>query len=292
MKKIGYLGLGVMGYGMTDNLMKKSGRSVLGYDPVPAARERFCSNGGTPAPDAETLYRECDIIFLCLPTNDIVKDTVSEIISYAEPGTVIADMGATSPYVIRDLSSQALARGMHLLDAPVSGGETGAASGTLAIMAGGEKEVFDMMLPYFQMMGRTVTYMGPSGCGSIAKVANNMMVGIHLCAMNEAYAFAVKAGLNPSTLFSAIRDGFAKSAVMDLKIPKILDRDFIPSARIAVHLKDMNNAVEMAERLNVELPLSSIVKSQMDWMDENGMINEDQCALVKYYESAMSVTVG
>ena len=105
--------------------------------------------------------------------------------------------------------------------------------------------------------------MGSSGCGSTAKIANNMMVGIHLLAMDEAYAFATKAGLDPKTLFDAIRGGFAQSAVMDLKVPKILSRDFSASARIAVHLKDVNNAMELAEHLGVEIPMTKMVKEQM-----------------------------
>ena len=158
-------------------------------------------------------------------------------------------------------------------------------------MSGGEKEVFEEVKPYLLMMGKSATYMGPSGCGSTAKIANNMMVGIHLLAMDEAYAFATKAGLDPKTLFDAIHGGFAQSAVMDLKVPKILSRDFSASARIAVHLKDVNNAMELAEHLGVEIPMTKIVKEQMDWMDAHGMIDEDQCALVKYYEDAMSVEV-
>lgn len=293
MNNIGYLGLGVMGYGMTDNLMKKCGTDtvVWGYDPVEAARARFAANGGKAVADAKALYRACDVIFMCLPTNAILKATITEIMETARPGTAIVDMGASSPYVIRELHAKAVEKGFQLVDAPVSGGKAGADAGTLAIMCGGEQEAFDRVRPYLEMMGKTVTRMGGSGCGSTAKVANNMMVGIHLLAMGEAFAFAKKAGLDPATLFEAIRCGFAQSAVMDEKVPKTLRRDFSATARIAVHLKDMNNAMELAEHLGVDLPLSRIVKEHMDWMDERGMIDEDQCALVKVYEEAMGVTI-
>ena len=291
MKTLGYLGLGVMGYGMTGNLIDKSGGPVYGYDPVPALRERFAQRGGRAVDDARTLYETCDLIFMCLPTNAIVQATITEIMETARPGTTIVDMGSTSPYVIQALHAAAVEKGFRLLDSPVSGGEAGANGGTLVIMCGGEREVFDDVKPYLEMMGKTVTYMGPSGCGSTAKVANNMIVGIHLCAMGEAFAFAKKAGLDPKTLFAAIRGGAAQSAVLDAKAPKLLARDFSASARIAVHLKDINNAMEAAARLGVELPLSGIVKEQMDWMDAHGMIDEDQCALVKYYEDAMGVEI-
>ena len=291
MKTLGYLGLGVMGYGMTGNLIDKSGGPVYGYDPVPALRERFAQRGGRAVDDARTLYETCDLIFMCLPTNAIVQATITEIMETARPGTTIVDMGSTSPYVIQALHAAAVEKGFRLLDSPVSGGEAGANDGTLVIMCGGEREVFDDVKPYLEMMGKTVTYMGPSGCGSTAKVANNMIVGIHLCAMGEAFAFAKKAGLDPKTLFAAIRGGAAQSAVLDAKAPKLLARDFSASARIAVHLKDINNAMEVAARLGVELPLSGIVKVQMDWMDAHGMIDEDQCALAKYYEDAMGVEI-
>ena len=291
MKTLGYLGLGVMGYGMTGNLIDKSGGPVYGYDPVPALRERFAQRGGRAVDDARTLYETCDLIFMCLPTNAIVQATITEIMETARPGTTIVDMGSTSPYVIQELHSTAVEKGFRLLDSPVSGGEAGANGGTLVIMCGGEREVFDNVKPYLEMMGKTVTYMGPSGCGSTAKVANNMIVGIHLCAMGEAFAFAKKAGLDPKTLFAAIRGGAAQSAVLDAKAPKLLARDFSASARIAVHLKDINNAMEAAARLGVELPLSGIVKEQMDWMDAHGMIDEDQCALAKYYEDAMGLEI-
>lgn len=291
MKKIGYLGLGIMGYGMTSNLIDKSGTTVYGYDPVPALRERFAARGGKALESGKELYETCDIIFMCLPTNAIVKQTITEIMEIAKPGTTIVDMGSTSPYVIQELHTTAVEKGFNLLDSPVSGGEIGANGGTLVIMCGGEKEVFDEVKPYLEMMGKTVTYMGKSGCGSTAKVANNMMVGIHLIAMGEAFAFATKAGLDPETLFNAIKDGFAQSTVMDVKVPKLLSRDFTASARIAVHLKDINNAMDVAEHLGIEIPATKVVKDQMDWMYDHGMIDEDQCALAKYYENSMGVEI-
>mgnify|MGYP002708921874 CR=1 FL=1 len=118
MKTIGYLGLGIMGYGMTSNLIDKSGTTVYGFDPVPALRERFEQRGGKAVSNAEELYRTCDIIFMCLPTNAIVKATITDIMNTARPGTIIVDMGSTSPYVIQELHTTALEKGFHLLDPP------------------------------------------------------------------------------------------------------------------------------------------------------------------------------
>ena len=180
---------------------------------------------------------------------------------------------------------------MQLLDSPVSGGETGAIAGTLVIMCGGEKEVFDSITDLLYCVGSTVTYMGSTGCGSVAKLANNMIVGCNLVAVGEAYAYAVKAGLNPARLYEAIKDGAAQNAVMDIKVPKILARDFSASARIAVHYKDMKNAVNLADEMGVEIPMSAVVLNCMRQMEEDGLIDEDQCALVKVFEKDMGVTV-
>ena len=280
-----------MGLPMAKNVVQKCGLPVLGYDVVQKQMDAFREAGGIPVSDPVEIYKQCDVVLQILPTHPIIRNSVEQAIQYGKPGNVIVDLSSTAPDIILELYQQAKDAGMFLLDSPVSGGVTGANGGTLVIMCGGEKEVFDEVRPYLLMMGKTATYMGPSGCGSTAKVANNMMVGIHLCAMGEAFDFAKKAGLDPQTLFDAIKGGFAQSAVMDGKVPKLLSRDFSASARIAVHLKDINNAMDVAAHLGVELPMTEIVKEQMDWMDARGMIDEDQCALAKYYEDAMGVEI-
>lgn len=291
MKKVGFMGMGIMGLPMATNIMKKSGCAVLGFDVMEAARERFAANGGKATGNAEEIYAQSDVIFLCLPKNELVDHTVREIIAKAKPGTIIVDFSSTAPGVIRTLFPLVKAAGMELLDSPVSGGESGAIAGTLVVMSGGEQETFDKVKDLLYCVGSTVTYMGGTGCGCVAKLANNMIVGINLVAVGEAYAYAAKAGLNPAVLFAAIKDGFAQNAVMDAKLPKILSRDFSPSARIAVHYKDMKNAMQLAEEMGVEIPLSAIVLDHMRQMDEMGLINEDQCALVKIFERDMNVEV-
>ncbi len=290
-KKIGFIGLGNMGFGMAVNLVKKSGLKIHGFDVIEDKRKAFAENGGTIAKSNMEIYKTCNMICIDLPTNDIVKNIVTEITENAQPGTIIVDFSSTSPYLVGQLYKKAQEKNMHLIDSPVSGGPIGADTGTLAIMTGGEKEIFDEILPYLEMMGKSVTYMGASGTGSMAKVANNMIAGSYLIAIGEGFAFAKKNGIEPETLFKAIRCGFAQCALMDNKLPKLLKRDFTPAARIAVHLKDINNAMEVAKQENIDLPMTKIVKEQMDWMGEHGMIDEDQCALIKYYEAMMGVEV-
>lgn len=288
--RLGFIGLGTMGLPMAVNLLK-SGLEVVGFNRSLPARQSFAAAGGTASDTIDEVIGGCDVIFLCLPTNDSVKQTVEKIISLGARGTVIADMGSTSPGIIKALCADAEKKGIAVLDCPVSGGQSGAVAGTLSIMCGGNEDAFARIKPLLRTMGTTVTLMGPSGCGSTAKLANNMMVGAHLSAMAESYAFAVKAGIDPSRLFEAIKNGFAQSAVMDAKVPKMLARDFSASARIEIHMKDIKNALELAKETGVELPLTELVLEQMTYLADNGMAKEDQCAMVKYYENTMGVTV-
>lgn len=291
MKKIGFIGLGIMGLPMATNLVKKSNCEVLGFDVVETSKAKFAQAGGTAVDTTKTIFESCETIFICLPKNELVESTVKDIIANCKQGTTIIDLSSTAPAVIRNLYPQALEAGMALLDSPVSGGEPGAIAGTLVIMCGGEIQIFKQAKPLLDCMGSRVTFLGGPGNGDVAKLANNMIVGANLIAVSEAFAFAAKAGLDPEVLFLAIKDGFAQNAVMDAKVPKMISRDFTPSARIAVHQKDMKNALQFAGEMGVEIPMSSIVLDYMNRMEEEGLINEDQCALVKMFEKDMGVEV-
>ncbi len=287
----GFIGLGTMGLPMAVNLHNKSGHTVLGFNRSAPARERFEAAGGRAAQSVEEIYAACSVIFLCLPTNDAVSAQVKGIINGCPAGTTVVDMGSTAPNIIRALAREAAGKGIYVLDCPVSGGLSGAQAGTLSIMCGGDEAAFGRIEEYLHAMGSSVVYMGGCGCGSTAKLANNMMVGAHLSAMAESYAFAVKAGIDPHRLFDAIHGGFAQSAVMDAKVPKLLDRDFSATARIEIHMKDIKNALTLADALGVELPLTELVCSQMQYLADKGLASEDQCTMVKVYEDAMGVTV-
>lgn len=280
-----------MGLPMALNLLKNSDYPILGYDVFREKRSIFKVNGGKSLDHVDEIYQSCDIIFLCLPSNDLVKSSIQEIIDKGKKGTIIVDLSSTSPSLIREMYEKARKAGINLFDSPVSGGEAGAIAGTLVMMCGGDKVVFDKVNPLLLHMGSSVTYMGTSGCGSIAKLANNMIAGCYLGAMAEGLAFAVKAGLDPETLFNAIKDGYAGSPIFAAKVPKILSRNFEASARIAVHQKDLKNAIKLAEELEVEIPMSKIVLDIMNEMEELGNVNEDQCAIVKIYEKNMGVEI-
>lgn len=291
MKTIGYIGLGIMGLPMALHLLNNGKESVKGFDVEEKQRVLFAEHGGSSAESMGEVISEADILFLCLPTNELVEETIRIIMEKGKPGAIIVDNSSTAPGIIRRLAPLVKASGKALLDAPVSGGQTGAQNAALVIMCGGEKEVFDQIVPYLNRISSRATYMGGSGCGSVTKLVNNMMAGIHLGALGEAFAFGAKAGIDPETLFSAIRNGFAQSAIMDAKAPKLIAGDYTATARTAVHQKDLKNAVKLAYELGVAIPLSQIVLDEMNQLEAQGDINLDHCAVAKIYEQNMGITI-
>lgn len=288
--KIGFLGMGVMGLPMAKNLLNKSGCEILGYDVQEKQREGFRAAGGTVA-EPEEIYKTCDVIMQILPTHAIIRDSVERAVKLGKPGRIIVDLSSTAPDMIQELYQLAKDAGMSLLDSPISGGNPMAIAGTLAIMTGGDREAFEKVKPLLECMG-TPVYVGGPASGSVTKLVNNMVAGAYLVAMAEGYAFAAKAGIDLQTTFDATRGGFAGGPLYDNKIPKLIHRDYEPGARVAVHRKDILNAKHYAHRLGVDVPMTDVVLHVMDWMNDNGLIDEDQIAMVKYYEDKMDVTVG
>lgn len=291
MSKIGFLGLGVMGLPMAVNVLKGEEKAVLGYDVNQAQLAAFEAAGGTAVRDPAEIYTACDVILQILPTHPIIIHSVEEAIRLGKPGNILVDLSSTAPDIVKDLYAKTQAAGMHLLDSPVSGGNPMAIAGTLAIMTGGDREAFDAVEPILRRMGEPV-YTGGTSTGSVTKLVNNLAAGAMLVAYAEAYAFGAKAGLDLETTFRATRGGFVGGPLYDNKIPMLIHRDYTPGARVAVHRKDILNAVHYAHKLDVDLPMGDVVLRVMDWMNDNGHIDEDQIAMVKYYEDKMDVQVG
>lgn len=289
--KIGFLGLGVMGLPMAKNVVKKCGCPVLGYDVAEARLAEFKELGGEITSDPDEIYRTCDVVMQILPTHPIIIHSVERAVELGKPGNVIVDLSSTAPDIVLELHEKAQTAGMFLLDCPVSGGNPMAEAGTLAMMCGGERSAFERVEDLLRTMGNPV-YTGSSGSGSVTKLVNNMIGGAELVAVCEGYAFAAKAGIDLQITFEATRCGFAGGPMYDNKVPKIIHRDYEPGGRVAVHRKDILNAKHYAHKLGVDLPLTDVVLHVMDWMNDNGYIDEDQAAMVRYYEEKMDVTVG
>jgi len=289
--KIGIIGLGCMGLPMARNLAQKADIPVLGFDIMPKPLEIFEMAGGVPVRDVTEIYKDCDVIMQVLPTHETVIHSVEEAIRYGDEGKIIIDFSSTAPDIIWELKEKTEQAGMKLLDAPISGGTPAAEAGTLAIMAGGDKEVFEAVRDILCMVG-TPVYVGPCGSGSITKLVNNIIAGMNMLVIAEAYALGEKAGMDLPTIFEATRGGYAGGPVYENKVPKLIRRDYQPGARIAVHRKDIINAKKFAEKLDVSLPVTDVLLQIMDWMMENGYGNEDQIAMVKYYENSMKIKIG
>ena len=291
MAGIGFVGLGVMGLPMAVNVVKGCSCAVKGFDVAQERMELFREVGGIPVADVREIYETCDVILQSLPSHQIIRDSIEQTIQLGRPGCIIVDLSSTAPDIILELHEKAASAGMFLIDAPVSGGSPLAIEGKLAIMAGGEKEAFEKVYPILRCMGQPV-YTGGSASGSVTKLVNNMIGGALLVAYAEGYAFAKKAGIDLQTTFEATRTGFLGGPCYENKIPKLIHRDYEPGARVAVHQKDIQNAKNYARQLGVELPLTDVVLEVMDWMRDNGHSDEDQVAMVKYYEDKMNVWVG
>ena len=293
MEIIGFIGLGIMGLPMAKNLAK-AGFTVIGYDVTPTSVAEAAKGGVTPADSIPEVASRCSLIIHMLPTPAICLDVAlgsGGVAEHAKPGALVLEMSSISAVTAREIHQGLVAKGITMMDAPVSGGDVKAIDGTLAIMAGGSRQDFDRALPVFRAMSASVIRVGDVGAGSIAKLANQIIVGVNAAAMGEAFALAAKAGVDPGLVFDAIRGGLAGSAVLEIKGSKILQRDYEPGARMSIHIKDFANVLDTAHALGVPVPLSAQVMEMMQALKANGLEHIDHCAVVRFYELMAQVEV-
>jgi len=292
-RNIGFIGLGIMGKPMSLNLIK-AGHNLIVYDINKEAVEKIVSLGATSALSPKELAENSEIIFTMLPNSPHVKEVVlgeNGIIHSAKKGTIIIDMSSITPVASKEISGEITERGLEMLDAPVSGGEPGAINGKLSIMVGGKPEVFEKVKDVLYDMGTSVVLVGGNGCGVTAKLANQIIVNLNIAAMSEALVLAMKAGIDIEKMCQAIRGGLAGSAVLDAKVPLILERNFVAGGKIAINLKDITNVMETAHALNVPLPLSSQLLEIFHALKADGKVNDDHGGIVQYYEKLAKVEV-
>jgi len=189
------------------------------------------------------------------------------------------------------VGSACAAKGVEFLDAPVSGGEPKAIDGTLAIMAGGNPEVFERVLPILEKLGSSATLTGPVGAGNVTKLANQIMVAANIAAMGEALVLATRAGLDPEVVFNAVKGGLAGSTVLNAKAPVVISRNFQPGFRINLHQKDLRNALLAAESMKVPLPITTLVQQMLMALMNEGKGNLDHSAIVTFIEQMAGVEV-
>lgn len=292
-RNIGFIGLGIMGKPMALNLIK-AGHTLTVNDLNQDAVKTMVEAGATAATTAKEVAENSEIIITMLPASKHVQSVVSGengILAGAKEGSIIIDMSSITPTVSKQLAEEAAKKGVGFLDAPVSGGEPGAINGTLAIMVGGKEEFFESAKPVLYDMGKAVTLVGDSGCGVTAKLANQIIVNLNIAAMSEALVLAAKAGIDIAKMYEAIRGGLAGSAVLDAKVPLILERNFVPGGTMAINMKDITNVMETAHDIDVPLPLSSQLLEIFHALKADGKIMDDHGGIVQYYEKLANVVV-
>ena len=291
--KIGFIGLGIMGKPMCKNLLK-AGYELAIMDRNPAVLNEVAALGAEIVDSPKAVAEKTDIIITMLPNSPHVKDAVlgeNGVIEGAKRGAILIDMSSIAPLVSREISGKLEEIGVDMLDAPVSGGEPKAIDGTMSVMVGGKKDIFDKCYPIMDAMAGSVVYTGGIGAGNTTKLANQIIVALNIAAVAEALVLATKAGVEPELVFQAIRGGLAGSTVLDAKAPLMLDRKFEPGFRIDLHIKDLANVLETSHEINVSLPLTASVMEIMQALKADDMGDLDHGSLVRYYEKIAKVEV-
>lgn len=293
MKKIGFIGLGIMGKPMVKNLLK-AGFEVTAYDIVPDAVQAMVDAGALGGTSPKQTAQGQDVIITMVPSGPIVRSLLlgdDGILAGVKEGTVLIDMSSVTPVESQEFARLAAEKGCSFLDAPVSGGEPGAVAGTLAIMIGGEQDVVDNVHDVLAAMGTSITLVGPNGSGSVTKLANQVIVNLNIAAVSEALILATKAGADPKKVYEAIRGGLAGSAVLDAKAPMMYRRNFKPGGPIRINLKDINNVMDTAKKLDLPLLMTSNLQQIMNSLKATGHLMDDHSSIVRFYELISGVTV-
>ncbi len=292
MKRVGMIGLGIMGKPMALNLLKGQ-VDLMVCDLNQAAVNEVVAAGAAIGSYSE-IGAQCDVIFMILPNGDISKEVLfgeGGVAKALISGKIVCDMSSVTPVESKECYEGLKELGVGFVDAPVSGGEPGAINGTLAFMAGGDEEAFNALMPYFSIMGASAVLIGGSGSGSVTKLANQVIVNNTIAIVSEAFVLAAKAGADPVKVYNAIRGGLAGSAVLDAKIPMIVERNFVPGGKISINHKDIKNVVNTAHALDVPIPYSAQLYEILQTLKVHGHMNDDHGGIVQYFEALADVQV-
>jgi 2-hydroxy-3-oxopropionate reductase len=284
--KIGFIGLGIMGKPMAGNLIK------AGHELVVSRRNRAAAElvalGASAAATPREIATEVDLVITMLPNSPQVREVAlgsDGIVEAERPDLIYVDMSSIAPAVAQEVAGVLSERGVKMLDAPVSGGEPKAIDGTLSIMVGGDRNIFDQVRDVLAAMGSSVVHVGDIGAGNITKLANQVIVAINIAAVSEALVLAQKAGVAPGAVVEAISGGLAGSAVLEAKAPMMLAHQFKPGFRINLHIKDLGNALDASEDIGAPLPLTAAVLDMLRTLEAQDHGGEDHSGLVQYYEA-------
>jgi len=285
-KRVGFIGLGIMGKPMTKNLMN-AGYKLVVNDINQSAIGEIVDMGATAMHTPAEVAKEAKTIITMLPDGPDVEDVVlgkDGIIEAATAETILVDMSSISPTVTKKIVAALETKGARALDAPVSGGEPGAIKGELSIMVGGPEDLFNQIKPIFDILGKSAVLVGEAGAGQTTKLMNQILVAIHIQAMGEAFLLVTKAGVDPMKVFEAIKGGLAGSNVLNAKVPLMLKRDFKPGFKIRLQQKDIKNALEAAASMGLTLPLTEAVQEMIGSLVARGKGDDDHGGIIQELE--------
>jgi 2-hydroxy-3-oxopropionate reductase len=292
-RKIGYIGLGLMGKSMARNILE-AGFPLVVHNRSLAAVNELVGEGAHPASSPAEVAAQVDVVFTNLPDSpDVELVALGEkgILHGAHAGLIFVDNSTIKPATSRHIAAVLGEKGVECLDAPVSGGDIGARQGTLAIMVGGPVDAFEAVKPVFSAMGKTITHVGDSGAGQIAKAANQIMVAAQMVAMGELLVFAKKAGADPQKVVEAIQGGAAQCWTLDVKPPRLFSGNRNPGFKAHMQAKDLNIILETARQYGIPLPSAAVDAQLFNAMLEIGMGDLDNSAVLGVIEALANVNL-
>jgi 3-hydroxyisobutyrate dehydrogenase len=292
--RVGFLGLGIMGLGMARNLLT-GGFPLTVWNRTEAKATPLVKGGASLGTGPADVARRSEVTIVCVSDTPDVEEVVlgpGGVLEGAARGSLVVDMSTISPSRTREISRRLGERGVHMLDAPVSGGSEGAAKGTLSIMVGGEADQLERAMPAFRVMGKTITHVGPAGAGQTVKLVNQIVVVVNMLAASEGLLFAEAAGLDLKKTLEAIGGGAAGSWMLQNRGPQVLARDFRPGFMVDLQQKDLRLALEAADELGVPLVGTGLVFQLYRSLQKAGLGQEGNHALVKALERLAGFEVG
>ena len=293
MQRVGYIGLGLMGKSIARNLLR-AGNPLTVYNRSAAAVTELVAEGAQSAASPAEVARRSEVVFTNLPDSPDVEQVVlgaGGVREGAHPGLIYVDNSTIKPEASRRIATELEKVGVPALDAPVSGGDIGAREATLAIMVGGPPGAFDQVLPLFQAMGRTITRVGDSGAGQVAKACNQIMAAAQMVAMAELLVLAQKAGVDPQRVVEAIRGGAAQCWTLDVKAPRLFAGNRQPGFKAHMMHKDLAIILETARTYGASLPMSGLNLQLYEAMLQMGMRELDNSAVLGVYEALAATQV-
>ena len=287
METIGFVGLGLMGSGMTANLIS-AGWPVIGHDLDPDRIAAFVEAGGRRAEDPARMADETDVIILSLPNSQVVDDVVANSLQLPDTdhrGLILVDTTTADPVMSETLAGRLRKKGIGMLDATISGTSKMCADRDITFMVGGDENVFQACEPIFSALANQTFYLGKNGSGALMKLIVNLVLGLNRMALAEGLSLGRRAGMDREKLLEVLRKSAAYSKAMDMKGAKMIDRDFLPAeGKLAFHLKDVRLMLDLSHRLDFRLPLSNLHAQALSSLVEKGRGEWDNAAIISYYE--------